>query len=153
VRAFRQELSLEDAIEFHAFAWLEASMRVTNGIPLGCPLLLPVGAVNYVETLKAPTRHWLHHVGLRTAVHTVLQVSERLMRRHAMEVEADVHTSGSGGSGSGSGGGLGVGKCQTLIRFTEMFEGGGSEAFDLPILPPEMWIAVMAFFVRSTWAV
>jgi serine/threonine protein kinase len=27
-------------------------MRVTNGIPLGCPLLLPVGTVNCVETLK-----------------------------------------------------------------------------------------------------
>jgi hypothetical protein len=28
-------------------------MRVTNCIPLGCSLLLPVGTVNYVETLKA----------------------------------------------------------------------------------------------------
>ena len=27
-------------------------MRVTNGIPLGCQLLLPVGTVNSVETLK-----------------------------------------------------------------------------------------------------
>jgi hypothetical protein len=30
-------------------------MRVTNGIPLGCPLLLPAGTANYVETLKAIT--------------------------------------------------------------------------------------------------
>jgi len=29
-------------------------MRVTNGIPLGCPLLLPVDIVNSVQTLKAP---------------------------------------------------------------------------------------------------
>jgi hypothetical protein len=27
-------------------------MRVANDIPLGCPLILPVGTVNYVETLK-----------------------------------------------------------------------------------------------------
>jgi hypothetical protein len=35
----RQKFALEDAIEFHAFAPLEASMRVTNGNPLGWPLL------------------------------------------------------------------------------------------------------------------
>jgi hypothetical protein len=28
-------------------------MRVTNGIPLGWPLLLPVGTVNHDETLQA----------------------------------------------------------------------------------------------------
>jgi hypothetical protein len=28
-------------------------MRVTNGIPLGCSLLLPVDTVNSVQTLKA----------------------------------------------------------------------------------------------------
>jgi beta-fructofuranosidase len=28
-------------------------MRVTNGNPLGCPLVLPVGTVNSVQTLKA----------------------------------------------------------------------------------------------------
>jgi hypothetical protein len=39
--------------EFHAFAPLEASRRVTNGIPLGCPLFLPVHTVNCVQTLKA----------------------------------------------------------------------------------------------------
>jgi hypothetical protein len=31
---------------------LEASMRVTNGISLGCPLFLPVHTVNCVQTLK-----------------------------------------------------------------------------------------------------
>jgi hypothetical protein len=30
-------------------------MRVTNGIPLGCPLLLPVRSVNCVQTLKVLT--------------------------------------------------------------------------------------------------
>jgi hypothetical protein len=32
---------------------LEANMRVTNAIPLGCPLFLPVHTVNRVQTLKA----------------------------------------------------------------------------------------------------
>jgi hypothetical protein len=31
-------------------------MRVTNGIPLGCSLLLPVDTVNSVQTLKAAQR-------------------------------------------------------------------------------------------------
>jgi beta-galactosidase len=31
----------------------EASRRVTNSIPFGCPLLLPVHTVNHVQTLKA----------------------------------------------------------------------------------------------------
>jgi hypothetical protein len=32
-------------------------MRLTNGIPLGCSLLLPVGTVNSVQTRKAlPTQ-------------------------------------------------------------------------------------------------
>jgi Na+/proline symporter len=48
---FRQKFSLEDAIGSHACS-LEANMRGTNGIPLGCPLLLPVGTVNCVQTLK-----------------------------------------------------------------------------------------------------
>jgi hypothetical protein len=37
VRVFRQKFTLEDAIGSHACS-LEASMRVTNGIPLGRPL-------------------------------------------------------------------------------------------------------------------
>jgi hypothetical protein len=45
--------NLEDAIEIHALALFEASMRVINGIPLGCSLLLPVGTVNSVKTRKA----------------------------------------------------------------------------------------------------
>jgi Ca2+-binding EF-hand superfamily protein len=52
VRGFRQEFTLEDAIGSHACS-LEARMRVNNGIPLGCSLLLPVHTVNCVQTLKA----------------------------------------------------------------------------------------------------
>jgi hypothetical protein len=43
VRPICQNFALDDAIEFHAFALLEANMRLVNGIPLGCqlPLTLP----------------------------------------------------------------------------------------------------------------
>jgi hypothetical protein len=41
VRVLRQNFALEDAIGSHACS-LEANMRVTNGIPLGSPLLLPL---------------------------------------------------------------------------------------------------------------
>jgi hypothetical protein len=51
VRVYRQKFTLEDAIGSHACS-LEANMRVTNGNPLGCPLLLPVDTVNCVQTLK-----------------------------------------------------------------------------------------------------
>jgi hypothetical protein len=51
VRVFGQKLTLEDAIVSHACS-LEASRHVTNGIPLGCSLLLPVHTVNCVQTLK-----------------------------------------------------------------------------------------------------
>jgi hypothetical protein len=52
VRVLRQEFTPErNAIGSHACS-LEASKRVTNGIPLGCPLFLPVHSVNCVQTLK-----------------------------------------------------------------------------------------------------
>jgi mannan endo-1,4-beta-mannosidase len=41
VHVFRQDFALEDVIGSHACS-LEANMRVTNGIPLGSPLLLPL---------------------------------------------------------------------------------------------------------------
>ena len=53
VRVFRQKFTLEDAIGFHACS-LQASRRVTIGTPLGCSPLLPVHAVNCVQTLKVP---------------------------------------------------------------------------------------------------
>jgi hypothetical protein len=57
VRVFRQKFTLEDAIGSHACS-LEASRRVTNGIPLGCPRFLPVHTVNCVQTLKARVMCW-----------------------------------------------------------------------------------------------
>jgi hypothetical protein len=63
VRVFRQKFTLEDAIGSHACS-LEANMRVTNGIPLGSSLLLPVHTVICVQTLKA-----------HRACHTTIQSS------------------------------------------------------------------------------
>jgi hypothetical protein len=57
VLVFRQKSTLEDAIGSHACS-LKASMRVTNGIPLGRPLLLPVRTVNCVQTLKVHQHSW-----------------------------------------------------------------------------------------------
>jgi ABC-type multidrug transport system fused ATPase/permease subunit len=51
VRVFRRNFALEDAIRSHACS-LEVSLRVTNVIPIGCSLLLPVGTVNSIQTLK-----------------------------------------------------------------------------------------------------
>jgi hypothetical protein len=48
---FLQEFTLEDAIGSHA-CLLEANTHVTNGIPLGSSILLPVDTVNCVATLK-----------------------------------------------------------------------------------------------------
>jgi hypothetical protein len=56
VLVFRQKFSLEDAIEFNAFAPLEANMRVTNGMPFGSSRYLPVGTVNSAQTLQGYSR-------------------------------------------------------------------------------------------------
>jgi hypothetical protein len=45
---------MRSAIEFHAFAPLEMSMRVTNCMPRGAFDCLPVGTSNDVAPLKAP---------------------------------------------------------------------------------------------------
>jgi hypothetical protein len=41
VFVFRQDFALEHAVGSHSCS-LEANMRVTNSIPLGSPLLLPL---------------------------------------------------------------------------------------------------------------
>jgi hypothetical protein len=56
VRVFRQKSTLEDAIGSHACS-LIANTRVTNGIPLGSSLLLPVDAVNSVQIRKVLPLH------------------------------------------------------------------------------------------------
>jgi hypothetical protein len=60
VRVSRQKFTLEHAIGSHACS-LEASRRVTNGIPLGYSLFIPVHTVNCVQTLKVHTQQWWQH--------------------------------------------------------------------------------------------
>jgi hypothetical protein len=55
VRVFRQKFRLKDAIGSHACS-LEANTRVTNGIPLGSSLFLPVCTVNCTQTLKGRSK-------------------------------------------------------------------------------------------------
>jgi hypothetical protein len=50
---FNRGFHPRNAFAFHAFARLDASMGVAKGIPLEWSLLLPVGTVNCVQTLKA----------------------------------------------------------------------------------------------------
>jgi hypothetical protein len=75
----------------------------------------------------APSRHWLHHSGVRTAVHTVLQVGERLHRQDVLVRSLESSTAAA----------------RTAAAVDDV----------LPILPPEMWIANITFFLRSNWAV
>jgi hypothetical protein len=53
-RASKFERCYVYGARFSAEIHTQAKMRVTNGIPLGCPLFLPVDTVNCVQTLKAP---------------------------------------------------------------------------------------------------
>jgi hypothetical protein len=52
VRVFRQGFTLEDAIEVHAFAPLEANRRVTNDIPLSGVYFLTGSLCNLRHTVK-----------------------------------------------------------------------------------------------------
>jgi hypothetical protein len=63
---FRQKFTLEDAIGSHACS-LEANTHVTNGIPLGSSLLLPVDTVNCIQTLKANAAFLTPEVVLQAA--------------------------------------------------------------------------------------
>jgi ankyrin repeat protein len=75
----------------------------------------------------APPRHWLHHAGVRTAVRTVLQVGEWLHRQDVLVRSLESSTAAA----------------RTAAAVDDV----------LPILPPEMWIAIMGFFLRNNWAV
>jgi hypothetical protein len=74
VRVFWQNFTLEDAIGSHACS-LQANMRVANGIPFGCSLLLPVDTVNCVRTLKARMQRPRQY---RLAIEDPIEVSHDL---------------------------------------------------------------------------
>lgn len=79
--------------------------------------------------------HWLHHSGFRTAIAAVLYTSERLRR--------DAYESGCGGSG---GGGSAVEDADAPAR-------ASTALHVLPVLPPEMWLVILTFCLRSWWGV
>jgi hypothetical protein len=79
VRVFLQKFTFEDAIGSHACS--EANMRVTNGIHLGCSLLLSVDTVNYVQTLKAKLHRHHHRWERMESFH--MRSSRRRVRRHS----------------------------------------------------------------------
>jgi hypothetical protein len=60
-------------------------MRVTNGIPLGCPLLLPVRTVNSVATLKV-----LAGGEVVERVRLTMNSAATLMTSHTTEGTGDV---------------------------------------------------------------
>jgi hypothetical protein len=66
VLVFGQKVTLEAVIEIYAFVGVEASMRVTNGMPFGCRLLLTVATLNCVETLKAS---WIWAADVNSSQH------------------------------------------------------------------------------------
>jgi hypothetical protein len=67
VRVFRQQSTLDDAIGSHTCS-LEASRRVTNSIPLGCPLLLPGYTVNLRPNTEG-TQMWYGFFGSTLTSH------------------------------------------------------------------------------------
>jgi glutathionyl-hydroquinone reductase len=80
VRVFRQRFALEDAIGSHACS-LEASNRVTNAIPLGCPLPLTIW-------------HWkLRHNTLKV----LTALASRATRPHTKKLSENIseHLTGS----------------------------------------------------------
>ena len=78
-----------------------------------------------------PAGHWLFHVGVRTAVHTVVLVSTRLQRNSELAVE-DNHKEVSHKDASGK------------------KAAGGAV---LPLLPPELWHFILSFLGRDDWKV
>jgi hypothetical protein len=80
-------------MEFHAFAPLEASMRVTNGMPLGCLFLVPVGTVNFIQNQKVSK---IMSLTITIACFIITLKAEPLMSDEQpgswMFYEADLHT-------------------------------------------------------------
>jgi hypothetical protein len=66
---------------------------VTNGIPLGCPLLLPVHTVNCVQTLKVLTfKGWYGNATVfDTAKHPLAKPAEGLMKDVQFPFDIQLH--------------------------------------------------------------
>ena len=90
-------------------------------------------AVDTIKMMVAATKgwhrttHWLHHDGVRQAVHTIMLVDARLNQRdHG-----------------------------TTTSIASMCAGmtGTSEQCRIPHLPTELWFSILGFVLRSWWAV
>jgi ankyrin repeat protein len=95
----------------------------------GMPCPLTAKLIKAATRGWAPTTHWMHHSNIRTAVCTVLLISERLHVEQALASPPPP-------------------ALQPLPIDEET-----STADVLPILPPEMWLATLRFLLRRHWAV
>jgi hypothetical protein len=99
-------------------------------------------------TLKGwgPTRHHQHHGGVRTAVHTTLLVVERLRRDATAAAERNPGNPGNPKPITNTPA-LREGSAANINKET------GAEEADLAplILPPEMWLTIMGFYLRQHW--
>jgi hypothetical protein len=86
VRVFRQKSALEDAIEFHAFAPFEARACVcTMSFLSGVHDLLPVGTVNWVQTLKDAVGQPWHTLTMNSVIALMASHNAEGCRGPAME--------------------------------------------------------------------
>ena len=87
-----------------------------SNAPAVCPLTTKL--IKSATQGWAPSTHWLHHVHVRAAVHTLLLVSERVHRRQSVQRR---------------------GRSAAILGAANM--------------PPEMWLQILRFFLRSGWQV
>ena len=104
-------------------------------------------------------RHWLFHSGVRLGVWTTLLLAERLRRRHQDVGQDDTPSSGGTAHGHGGGGGGGADPpedaadvCMQLRRVTRSSTAAQrASSPPLPQLPPELWMFIKSYFLRSDW--
>ena len=146
-------LSLETAV---------APPHTLVGWPDACAPTVCTPTVRLFRALRfgwAPPRHWFYHAGVRKAVHTVLLTGERLQHSSRLrQLEHERAAAASTVGGSVAVGRVGATGNTRRIRGNESgdYEAGNSEGactLQLPAFPPEMWVVVMRFFLRSDWMV
>ena len=94
------------------------------------------------------TTHWLHHQGVREVVFAVMVIVLRLSRRDRLEALPPAPTSPPSHESSKSTPAI-EGPAATTAK-----EAGGPTAAcaALPVLPIEIWLFLMRFFMRSWWS-
>jgi ankyrin repeat protein len=78
----------------------------------------------------SPAAHWIHHIGVRTAVSCTLQVANRLRSPTSITIDA-VQPQGRGS--------VRQPRPQAVAKGT-------------PMLPPEMWLTILSFASRRSWS-